>query len=188
MVLARASAKIWDSLRTLCQCGQVSSPLPLQPAEELSALTADEKGFRLYRYTLLLILVVLALPLSACASDSDSPAAGGAVRADQPAPTPAPTQAQPQAAASPAAASARPSLATATPTQAAPIAAASSPAPQPQATSQPPSATEPAAQFGNEVNDLAHPFTLPSVDGPSFSLEAERGRKSVVLVFYRAYW
>ncbi len=125
--------------------------------------------------------------------------------------TPQPAAAPSQAASTPTAASVRPSPSSATPTQAVPTAAASSPTPQPtaapaQAASTPtaasvrpsptpatplPSASPtppPQAQFGNQVNDLAHLFTLPSVSGSEFSLEAQRGEKKVVLVFYRAFW
>lgn len=44
------------------------------------------------------------------------------------------------------------------------------------------------AEPGSDVNDLAYSFTLPSVSGTTFSLDALRGDKNVVVVFYRAFW
>lgn len=41
---------------------------------------------------------------------------------------------------------------------------------------------------GRDVGDLAYSFTLPSVSGTTFSLDAQRGDKNVVVVFYRAFW
>jgi len=41
---------------------------------------------------------------------------------------------------------------------------------------------------GNDVNDAAHGFTLPSAAGPEYSLASFKGEKNVVLVFYRAFW
>ena len=44
------------------------------------------------------------------------------------------------------------------------------------------------AKPGRDVGDLAYSFTLPSVSGSAFSLDALRGDKNVVVVFYRAFW
>jgi cytochrome oxidase Cu insertion factor (SCO1/SenC/PrrC family) len=38
------------------------------------------------------------------------------------------------------------------------------------------------------TGDLAPDFTLRDQDGRSHSLSAERGKRPVVLVFYRGYW
>ncbi|MCE2464321.1 MAG: hypothetical protein J4F46_10550, partial [Dehalococcoidia bacterium] len=67
----------------------------------------------------------------------------------------------------------------------------STPAPPPTAapTHTPvPTEMPPADMTGNEINDLAHDFTLPSVSGDTHSLQSYREDKSVVLVFYRAFW
>ncbi len=45
-----------------------------------------------------------------------------------------------------------------------------------------------AAELGSDVDDLAYSFTLPSVSGSPFSLDAQLGDKNVVVVFYRAFW
>lgn len=39
-----------------------------------------------------------------------------------------------------------------------------------------------------KAGDVAPDFTLPGQDGRSHSLSAERGKRPVVLVFYRGYW
>lgn len=39
-----------------------------------------------------------------------------------------------------------------------------------------------------KVGDLAPDFTLESLDGRYITLSGFRGRKNVVLVFYRGYW
>ena len=39
-----------------------------------------------------------------------------------------------------------------------------------------------------KTGDVAPDFTLPDQDGRSHNLSAERGRRPVVLVFYRGYW
>ena len=44
------------------------------------------------------------------------------------------------------------------------------------------------AKPGRDVGELAYSFTLPSVSGSAFSLDAQRGDKNVVVVFYRAFW
>ena len=41
---------------------------------------------------------------------------------------------------------------------------------------------------GTEVGDTAPGFVLASAAGPEFALESLRGEKSVVVVFYRAFW
>ena len=67
----------------------------------------------------------------------------------------------------------------------------STPVPPPTATpthTPAPTETPPADMTGNAVNDLAHDFTLPSVSGNIHSLQSYREDKSVVLVFYRAFW
>lgn len=46
----------------------------------------------------------------------------------------------------------------------------------------------PTPKLGTGINDLAHPFRLPSAAGPKYSLEFYIGKKNVVLVFYRAFW
>jgi len=45
-----------------------------------------------------------------------------------------------------------------------------------------------AAELGSDVDDFAYSFTLPSVSGSPFSLDAQLGDKNVVVVFYRAFW
>lgn len=47
-------------------------------------------------------------------------------------------------------------------------------------------AAGPGAPVG--VGALAPDFTLPDQDGRSHTLSAERGRRAVVLVFYRGHW
>ena len=42
--------------------------------------------------------------------------------------------------------------------------------------------------LGNDVGQLAVPFTLPSAQGPSYSLSSFQGNKNLVVVFYRAFW
>lgn len=39
-----------------------------------------------------------------------------------------------------------------------------------------------------ELFDLAPDFTLPDQNGQKHSLSAERGKRPVVLIFYRGYW
>jgi cytochrome oxidase Cu insertion factor (SCO1/SenC/PrrC family) len=39
-----------------------------------------------------------------------------------------------------------------------------------------------------KVGDMAPDFTLENADGKAISLSDYRGKKSVVLVFYRGYW
>ena len=46
----------------------------------------------------------------------------------------------------------------------------------------------PQIVFGNDIDETAHPFMLPSALGQEYSLESFRGDKNVVLVFYRAFW
>ena len=58
--------------------------------------------------------------------------------------------------------------------------ATTEPIPQPTAALSP--------QVGTNVSDLAPDFTLPSARSGEFNLEAFRGDKNVVLVFYRAFW
>ena len=41
---------------------------------------------------------------------------------------------------------------------------------------------------GTEVGDTAPGFVLASAAGPEFALESLRGEKSVVVIFYRAFW
>jgi cytochrome oxidase Cu insertion factor (SCO1/SenC/PrrC family) len=38
------------------------------------------------------------------------------------------------------------------------------------------------------TGDVAPDFTLPDQDGRNHSLSAERGKRPVVLIFYRGYW
>jgi peroxiredoxin Q/BCP len=38
------------------------------------------------------------------------------------------------------------------------------------------------------VGDIAPEFTLPDQDGRTHTLAAERGRRAVVLIFYRGHW
>ena len=38
------------------------------------------------------------------------------------------------------------------------------------------------------VADLAPDFTLPSIEGPEYTLSQYRGKQPVAVVFYRAYW
>jgi len=47
---------------------------------------------------------------------------------------------------------------------------------------------QPADSLGNEVDDLAFAFTLPSATGVEVSLDSLLEKKNVVLVFYRAFW
>ena len=68
----------------------------------------------------------------------------------------------------------------------------STPAPEPEPPTPEPvtvavTPTSIPVTFGTEIGDIAHPFRLPSVDGLEYRLEDQKGR-SVVLVFYRAYW
>jgi len=35
---------------------------------------------------------------------------------------------------------------------------------------------------------LAPDFTLPSIEGPEYTLSEYRGKQPVLVVFYRAYW
>jgi len=51
-----------------------------------------------------------------------------------------------------------------------------------------PTPVESVALLGNEVDDLAFAFTLPSAAGIDVSLDSFLGEKDVVLVFYRAFW
>ena len=48
----------------------------------------------------------------------------------------------------------------------------------------------PAAKRSTPVDrgDIAHDFTLVDQDGRKHTLSAERGKRPVVLVFYRGYW
>jgi peroxiredoxin (alkyl hydroperoxide reductase subunit C) len=39
-----------------------------------------------------------------------------------------------------------------------------------------------------KIGDKAPDFTLENLDGKSISLSSYRGKKNVVLVFYRGYW
>jgi peroxiredoxin len=39
-----------------------------------------------------------------------------------------------------------------------------------------------------KAGDIAPDFTLADQDGRSLTLSAERGKRAVVLVFYRGYW
>ena len=41
---------------------------------------------------------------------------------------------------------------------------------------------------GTDVGDTAPGFVLASAAGPEFALESLRGEKSVVVIFYRAFW
>jgi len=47
-------------------------------------------------------------------------------------------------------------------------------------------AATPAAPVG--VGDLAPDFTLADQDGRRHTLSVERGKRAVVLVFYRGHW
>jgi cytochrome oxidase Cu insertion factor (SCO1/SenC/PrrC family) len=38
------------------------------------------------------------------------------------------------------------------------------------------------------VGDVAPDFTLEDQEGRKFTLSAERGKRPIVLVFYRGYW
>lgn len=51
-----------------------------------------------------------------------------------------------------------------------------------------PTPVQSVALLGNEVDDLAFAFTLPSAAGIDVSLDSFLGEKDVVLVFYRAFW
>ena len=48
--------------------------------------------------------------------------------------------------------------------------------------------TEAEREIGAAVGDIAPGFMLSAALGPSRSLEAFKGDKSVLLVFYRAFW
>ncbi len=52
------------------------------------------------------------------------------------------------------------------------------------------SMTAPATDLivGNDVDQAAVGFTLPSARGAEFSLDSFSGDKNVVVVFYRAFW
>jgi cytochrome oxidase Cu insertion factor (SCO1/SenC/PrrC family) len=39
-----------------------------------------------------------------------------------------------------------------------------------------------------KTGDLAADFTLADQDGRNHTLSAERGKRAVVLIFYRGYW
>ena len=41
---------------------------------------------------------------------------------------------------------------------------------------------------GTDVGETAPGFVLASAAGPEFALESLRGEKSVVVIFYRAFW
>ncbi len=52
-----------------------------------------------------------------------------------------------------------------------------------------PEPTEPAlVNTPVPVSNIAPDFTLPSVQGPEYTLSQFRGEKPVAVVFYRAYW
>ena len=104
-------------------------------------------------------LIALAVVLAAC---GDSPA-----------------PAEPAAEAAPAV-TAAPAPPTATDTPAPPPA----PTPQPTATAAP----EPAATPAPAARPAAVDFSLPSAQGPQYTLSSFAGQQPVVVVFYRAFW
>ncbi len=66
------------------------------------------------------------------------------------------------------------------------------------ATSTPTPSTESVSESGDDtpvlvntpgpVSVLAPDFTLPSIQGPEYTLSEYRGKQPVLVVFYRAYW
>ncbi len=98
-------------------------------------------------------------------------------------PTPTPTAAPPTPTAVPP---------TPTPTAVPPAPTATAVPPTPTATAAPPTSTPTAAPpepvVGPNVGSLAPGFQLAAASGPGRSLESYREDKSVVVVFYRAFW
>jgi hypothetical protein len=68
----------------------------------------------------------------------------------------------------------------------------------PATTQEPVAVTETAPDPGDDtpvlvntpgpVAMLAPDFTLPSIEGPEYTLSDYRGKQPVLVVFYRAYW
>ncbi len=147
------------------------------------------------------MFVALVLVLAACVEGSDAGDASGrsadvlstlaaAAATPSPEPTPLPPSptvthtAEPVATSTPTAEPA----ATFTPTQVENTATAA-PVDTPTETALPtvePDETE--RMVGTEVGDTAPGFVLASAAGPEFALESHRGEKSVVVIFYRAFW
>ena len=63
-----------------------------------------------------------------------------------------------------------------------------SPTPTPTVTPTPTATATPSPSVGTDIGNLAPNFTLPSALNGNYTLEAFRGDKNVVLVFYRASW
>ena len=145
--------------------------------------------------------VALVLLVAACVEESDAGDASGrsaavlstlaaAAATPSPEPTPLPPSptvthtAEPVATNTPTAEPA----ATFTPTQVENTATAT-PVDTPTETAPPtvePEDTE--RMVGTDVGDTAPGFVLASAAGPEFALESLRGEKSVVVIFYRAFW
>ncbi len=145
--------------------------------------------------------VALVLLVAACVEESDAGDASGrsaavlstlaaAAATPSPEPTPLPPSptvthtAEPVATNTPTAEPA----ATFTPTQVENTATAA-PVDTPTETAPPtvePEDTE--RMVGTDVGDTAPGFVLASAAGPEFALESLRGEKSVVVIFYRAFW
>ena len=105
-------------------------------------------------------LIALAVVLAACG--------------DTPAPAEPAAEAAPAATAAPA-----PPTATDTPAPAPTPQPAATAAPEPAATSAPPPAP---------ARPAAVDFSLPSAQGPQYTLSSFAGQQPVVVVFYRAFW
>ena len=147
------------------------------------------------------VFVALFLVMPACVEESDAGDASGrsaavlstlaaAAATPSPEPTPLPPSptvthtAEPVATNTPTAEPA----ATFTPTQVENTATAT-PVDTPTETAPPtvePEDTE--RMVGTDVGDTAPGFVLASAAGPEFALESLRGEKSVVVIFYRAFW
>ena len=147
------------------------------------------------------VFVALVLIVAACVEESDAGDASGrsaavlstlaaAAATPSPEPTPLPPSptvthtAEPVATNTPTAEPA----ATFTPTQVENTATAT-PVDTPTETAPPtvePEDTE--RMVGTDVGDTAPGFVLASAAGPEFALESLRGEKSVVVIFYRAFW
>ena len=147
------------------------------------------------------VFVALVLIVAACVEESDAGDASGrsaavlstlaaAAATPSPEPTPLPPSptvthtAEPVATNTPTAEPA----ATFTPTQVENTATAA-PVDTPTETAPPtvePEDTE--RMVGTDVGETAPGFVLASAAGPEFALESLRGEKSVVVIFYRAFW
>lgn len=128
---------------------------------------------------------VLSTLAAAAATPTPVPPSPTATHTAEPAPTftPSPVEKTAAAANTPTTEPA----ATFTPTQVENTATpADTPTETPPAPTAEPDDTERVA--GTEVGDTAPGFVLASAAGPEFALESLRGEKSVVVVFYRAFW